>query len=344
MSAGLVGVTKVLTQTGGRPSAAYEFRGEDRHVLVADLGARHATFGVTDLRARVIESEHCELDIGAGPDKVMAEVVERLSALRAAMADPRPVIGVGVGLPGPVEHSTGRPTSPPIMPGWDGYDVGATLVTAFGAPVFVDNDANLLALGERAVAWPDETDLVFVKVASGVGAGLIVGGNLVRGAEGAAGDIGHIYTPGAENRPCRCGNVGCVEAVAGGLSVAAQLTAMGIPAEDASDVVRLARSGNLETIRAIRESGRAIGAGLASCIAVLNPRVIVLGGELSEVGEPLIAGIRESVYRRALPLSSQHLRVVAARSGPLGGVIGAAHMVLDALLDPRALDASVSDH
>jgi len=163
----------------------------------------------------------------------------------------------------------------------------------------------------------------------------------VHGAEGAAGDIGHVYTPLAEDLPCRCGNTGCLEALAGGLSIAHQLRELGLAAEGAPDVAALARSGNIEAIRALRESGRAIGSVLATCIALLNPRVIALGGELSTVGEALLAGVRESVYRRTLPLAAQHLRVVPARSGRLGGARGAARLVLDTVFDPAALDAAL---
>ncbi len=342
MAAGLVAETASPASTGGRPSAAYEFQGRSQTVLVAELGARHATFAVTNLLGEVLaEVTDDDLRIDSGPRAIMPRVVDRLEQLSASLGHPR-VAGIGVGLPGPVEHASGRPKSPPIMPGWDGYDVVGTLRDRFGAPVLVDNDANLLALGEHTLAWPDVADLIYVKVATGVGAGILVSGELVRGAEGAAGDIGHVYTPLAQDRPCRCGNTGCLEALAGGLSIAQHLTELGFPADGAPDVAALARGGNLEAIRALRESGRAIGSVLATCIALLNPRVIVLGGELALVGEALLAGVRESVYRRTLPLASQHLRVVPAKSGRLGGALGAAQLVLDSLFDPEVFDESLA--
>jgi predicted NBD/HSP70 family sugar kinase len=341
--AGLVGTRDLLASTGGRPSAAYEFLSDSQLVLVVDLGARHATMALTNLLGDVRAHRRVDLRIDAGPEVVLATAIDQLEELLNLQPKRLPLIGVGVGLPGPVEHSTGRPMSPPIMPGWSGYDVVGRLHAHFGVPVYVDNDANLLALGERTLAWPDIDDLIYVKVATGVGAGVIAGGELVRGAQGVAGDIGHVYIPAAEGRDCRCGNTGCVETIAGGLSLAAQLSELGLPARDATDVAALTRAGNLEAIRAVREAGRAIGSVLATCIAILNPRVIALGGELAAVGEPLIAGIRESIYARALPLASQHLRVVTARSGELGGVIGAANMVLAFVLNPDVLEEALDE-
>jgi glucokinase len=252
------------------------------------------------------------------------------------------VLALGIGLPGPVDQDSGRPTSPPIMPGWDGYDVRRMLAERYGRPVFVDNDANVLALGERAVAWPDVDDLMFVKVATGIGAGIISGGRLLHGAEGAAGDLGHVYSAAAGDRACRCGNRGCLESLAGGMSIAATLTERGVPAGSPRDIVDLVRAGNLEAVQALRQAGRALGEVLAACTALLNPRVIVIGGEIVEVGEPLLAGVRESVYSRALPLASRNLRVTVAQSGVLGGVVGASRMAIDAALSPQFLDTALN--
>jgi len=273
---------------------------------------------------------------------LMGLVFERLEQLQSdAGVAAEQVTAVGIGLPGPVEQGSGRPTSPPIMPGWDGYDVREALSERFGCPVFVDNDANVLALGERAVAWPEVQDLIFVKVATGIGAGIISGGRLLHGAEGAAGDLGHVYSPAAGERPCRCGNRGCLESLAGGMSIAATLTEQGVPASSPRDIVALVRAGNLETVHALREAGRALGEVLAACTALLNPRVIVIGGEIVEVGEPLLAGVRESVYSRALPLASRNLRVAVARSGALGGVIGASRMAIEAIFSPQFLQTAL---
>jgi predicted NBD/HSP70 family sugar kinase len=249
---------------------------------------------------------------------------------------------MGVGLPGPVEHSSGRPINPPIMPGWDGYDVPGHLGRELGAVVLVDNDVNVMALGEHFAHWPDADHLVLVKVATGIGSGIISDGALRRGAQGAAGDLGHIQVPHGPDLPCRCGNTGCLEAVASGAAVAARLRELGIEAASSRDVVRLARAGSVPAIQALREAGRQIGQVLASAVSLLNPDVIVLGGALSQAGEHLLAGVREVVYARSLPLATQHLRIVESRTGERAGVIGAAVLVLDHMLAPAQLDALVA--
>lgn len=342
-AARLVGETDETAATGGRPSATWAFRGHELAVLAVDLGANHATYAVTDMFGEVLAHATDGIAIGDGPAVVMGLVLRRLDELlaRPEVAG-RDVLAVGIGLPGPVDQESGRPTSPPIMPGWDGYDVRHALSERYRCPVLVDNDANVLALGERAVAWPDVDDLVYVKVATGIGAGIISGGRLLHGAEGAAGDLGHVHSAAARDRPCRCGNRGCLEAVAGGLSIAATLDERGVPARTPRDIVEHVRAGNLESVQALRQAGRALGDVLATCTALLNPRVIVIGGEIVEAGEPLLAGVRESVYTRALPLASRDLRVAVARSGALGGVVGAAHLAIDAVLSPEHLDVALA--
>lgn len=342
VEAGLVRETAEAAATGGRPSAAFEFDGGSRVILAVDLGSNDATFAVTNLFGDILAHATDPVRVSSGPQVVMGTVVERLDALLRDCSDaPLRVVAIGIGLPGPVDQNSGRPTSPPIMPGWDGFDVRQVLETRYGCPAFVDNDANILAVGERAAAWPDVEDMVYVKIATGIGVGIISGGRLVHGAEGAAGDLGHVYTPAAEGLTCRCGNRGCLEAVAGGLSLAASLSALGVPASTPADIVALVRQGNLDSVRVLREAGRALGEVLAACTALLNPRLIVIGGEIVEVGEPLLAGVRESIYSRALPLASRNLRVAVAQSGPLGGVIGASRMALQRIFSPEHLHSAL---
>jgi len=242
-------------------------------------------------------------------------------------------------VPGPVEFRTGQPSSPPIMPGWDGFPVREYFVERRGASVWVDNDVNIMALGEHRIAWPDVADLILVKVATGIGAGIIADGALRRGAQGAAGDVGHIAVPGAEDVVCRCGNVGCLEAIASAQALAVRLRADGLDVSGPADVVALVRGGDVTAGRAVRQAGREIGSVLAATVSLLNPSVIVLGGILAEAGEHLLAGIREVVYQRSLPLATQHLRIAVARSGAQAGVLGAAAMAADHALSPEAVDA-----
>lgn len=340
LSSGLITPVGEASSTGGRPSTSFVFNPSSRVVLAVDLGATHARLGLTDLAGQVLAGSEHTINIADGPDSVLSWVARiGRELLDEAGRDIEDLMCVGAGLPGPVEHSTGHPINPPIMPGWDGVDVPGILTRHLGVPAFVDNDVNLMALGEHRHAWPEMTDLLFVKVATGIGAGLILDGQLRRGAQGAAGDIGHISPDNELTTPCRCGNIGCLEAVAGGGALAAELRAEGVDAETSSDVVALARSGNLPARHAVRSAGRLIGTVLASCVSMVNPSLIVVGGVLAESGDHLIAGIREVVYQRSLPLATQHLRIVTSRTGASAGILGASMLAVDEMLSADAVDA-----
>jgi predicted NBD/HSP70 family sugar kinase len=327
--------------TGGRPPALFAFNPSARVVLAADLGATHARMALTDLGSTVLLETGEELDIAKGPEDVLAWVVRTGKRLLAeAGRDRSELAGVGIGLPGPVEHSTGRAVNPPIMPGWDGFDVPAYVTEHLGGPVLVDNDVNIMALGEHATTYPDVEHLVLVKVATGIGAGIISGGELHRGAQGAAGDLGHVRAPHGDEVPCRCGNTGCLEAIASGPAVAAKLRGLGKDVPSGRELADLARSGDIEALRALRQAGRDIGEVLATLVSMLNPSVIVLGGMLAM--ESLLAGVREVVYGRSLPLATGHLQIVASKTGEHAGVIGAATMVIQHVLSPAQVDAALA--
>ncbi|HET9601253.1 MAG TPA: ROK family protein, partial [Acidimicrobiales bacterium] len=249
--------------------------------------------------------------------------------------------GVGVGLPGPVEFATGRPVNPPIMPGWNLYPVSQRLSERFDAPALIDNDVNIMAVGEYWTNWREADVLLYVKVGTGIGSGIVTGGHVHRGADGAAGDIGHIHVPDHDDRVCRCGNLGCLEAIAGGAALATRLRDLGFHAETSRDVVELVLGGQQEAVRLIRQAGHAIGDVLATCVNMLNPAVIVIGGDVARAGEPLLAGIREIVYRRSLPLATARLRIAPSELGDEAGIAGAAVMVLETILAPAAIDAAL---
>lgn len=335
MASGLIESAEKAASTGGRPPTLLAFNPAARVVLAADIGATHARLAVTDLSGRIIGETQEDVDIAEGPDVILSWVVDHGKRLIDASGyESTDLIGIGVGLPGPVDHASGRPVNPPIMPGWDNVDVQGYLRDQFGVVVLVDNDVNVMALGEHFSHWPDATHLMFVKVATGIGSGLISEGRLHRGAQGAAGDLGHIAVPHGQEAVCRCGNTGCLEAVASGAAIAAELTTRGLSARTSKDVVTLARNGSVPTLQLLRQAGRDIGEVLASAVNLFNPSVIVIGGSLSQAGEHLIAGVREVVYRRSLPLATEHLRIVQSRTGDAAGVIGAAVMVIDHVLEP----------
>ncbi len=335
--------TEEAISSGGRPAIAFTFNRTARVVLSADLGATHARVAVTDLGTTVLAERAAEVSIDRGPEETLGWLRRTFEEMLTETGHrPEEICGIGVGLPGPVEHSSGRPVNPPIMPGWDGFPVPEWLGSRLGAPVLVDNDVNIMALGEHWAARPEADHLIFVKIGTGIGCGIISDRRLHRGAQGAAGDIGHIRVASALNTVCRCGNVGCLEAVASGAAMAAKLSADGVEAEDSRDVVRLVRGGNTHAVQLIRQAGREVGDVLASIVNFFNPSVIVVGGDISEAGEQVLAGLREVIYSRSLPLATQHLTITASELGDRAGVIGAAVMVIEHVLAPGSVDRSVS--
>jgi predicted NBD/HSP70 family sugar kinase len=338
---GLVVPIGDAASTGGRPPSLLAFNPAARVVAGVDLGASHARAAVADLSGTVLAERRADLDIAEGPGRVLGWVTDVVLDLLAEAGRSRADLSaIGMGLPGPVEHSTGRAINPPIMPGWDRYDVPGHVQRAIDVPVMVDNDVNIMALGERHVHLPGVSDLVFVKVGTGIGAGIISGGELQRGAQGTAGDVGHIRIARAEGIVCRCGNDGCLEAIASGAAVASALRASGVEAADGGDVVALVRGGDVQAVQAVRQAGRDLGEVLAMLVNLMNPSVVVIGGSLALAGEHLLAGIREIVYQRSLPLATAQLQVVASSAGERAGVLGAAALAIGHALAPDTIEAA----
>jgi predicted NBD/HSP70 family sugar kinase len=328
--------------TGGRPPTVLAFNHLAGVVLVADLGATHSRLAVTDLAGEPLVELAEDMDIGDGPEHVLQWVQERFEQLLGDVGrQPAEVRGIGLGVPGPVAFATGQPVNPPIMPGWDGFSIPRWFSTRYDAPVLVDNDVNIMALGEHWSVWRDVEHLLYVKVGTGIGCGIVAGRLIHRGAQGAAGDIGHIRVPGNEDMLCRCGNVGCLEAVAGGRALADRLTAAGVSAASSRDVVGLVRAGDPQATRMIREAGRSLGQVLAGSVNFFNPSVIVIGGDLGQTHEQLLAGVREVIFERSLPLATRDLRTVPSTLGDRAGVIGAAIMVIEHVLAPDAVDRAL---
>ncbi|GAA2031931.1 ROK family protein [Pseudokineococcus marinus] len=349
---GLLDERGTAPSSGGRAPRELALRADAGLVLVAPLGASHLTAGVTDLEGRVLAVVEEPGDVSDGPDVVLGRVDEMLTGLLeglGAEGELPPVRGVGVGLPGPVEFASGRPNRPPIMPGWHDVDVRARTSQRWGAPTWVDNDVNLMALGElvrrRDHAPGAVEDMLFVKVGTGIGAGLVGRGRLLRGSHGCAGDIGHVLAPGGGDVVCRCGNTGCLEAVAGGAAMvrrARELAEGGASPPLAralartgelgvEDLVRAAQEGDRASVEVVQAAGRLVGQVLATLVNFFDPGLLVLGGRLGSTSDLLLASVRQGVYERSLPLATRDLRVEASLAGGDPGVAGAAAMVLDEL-------------
>jgi predicted NBD/HSP70 family sugar kinase len=282
------------------------------------------------------------MDIADGPEHTLGEVHERFQALLVESGHAaHEVRGVGVGVPGPVDFPAGRPVNPPIMPGWDGFSIPEWFAGRYDAPVLVDNDVNIMALGEHWSHWRDVDHLMYVKVGTGIGSGIVSERGIHRGADGAAGDIGHIHVSDHDVAVCRCGNLGCLVAVAGGRAPALRLSAARIDAAGSREVVELVRAGRPEAILMVREAGRELGDVLAGCVNFFNPGAIVVGGDIAEAQDHLLAGIREVVFQRSLPLATRDLTIANSRLGDRAGVVGAAIMVIDHILAPDTIDRAV---
>lgn len=343
LRAKLIAPVADAASTGGRPSRQFAFDGTRHCVLGVDIGATHAHVALTDLHGTMLVDTQVELSVAEGPEKVLGWVIDEGSRLLAEYAARVSLRAVGVGLPGPVEHATGRPVDPPIMPGWDRFDVPGMLSDALGVPALVDNDVNVMAVGEHHDYWPEVEDLLLLKVATGIGAGVIVGGRVHRGAQGIAGDIGHVWVPEAEGVLCRCGSIGCLEAIAAGPAIAAKLQAHGMDVTSTGDVVAAVLRGDIEAVREVREAGRIIGRVLTTCVSLINPAVIVLGGPISNAGDHLLAGAREIIYTRSAPLSTSNLQIVRSRGAAMAAVSGASAMAIQQVLSVESVESLVKD-
>lgn len=323
---------------GGRPPVRLTLNPAAGVVLAADLGATHSRLALASLSGHIEAELGLEIDIADGPDRVLAWLVEGFHQLLADHGRlPRDVRGIGVGVPGPVEFATGTVVQPPIMPGWNGVVVPEALGEHFDAQILVDNDVNMMALGEYWSRHLDDEELLFVKVATGIGCGIITNGRVHRGADGAAGDIGHMRVAGDGDVVCSCGNTNCLEAVASGSAVAHQLAAEGLDVKYARDVVRLCQAGDARAVRRVRLAGQRIGEVLASLVSFYNPSRIILGGALAILRDDLLAGIRAQVYHRALPLATRHLVIETTASGHRAGVLGGAILGAHGALSPDRL-------
>ena len=342
IGSGLVIEAGEAESTGGRPPTILGFNDNAGVVLAADFGATHSRIAFTNLGGETLLDRAVEIDIDRGPEDVLGWLELTFDELLAdSDHSAANVKGIGVGLPGPVDFDRGVAVHPPIMAGWHEYPVADRLGARYGVPVLVDNDVNIMALGEQWVMTPRVEDFIYLKVGTGIGSGLVLDGRIHRGAHGAAGDIGHVQATN-QGVVCRCGNTGCLEAAAGGAALAAQLAAVHEGVTGSRDVVRLVREGKNDAARAVREAGRLIGQVLASTVNLLNPALIIVGGDMAEAEQQLLAGIREVVYRRSTALSTTDLQIRTSDLGDRAGVTGAAAMVIDHLLQPEAIAMAIA--
>lgn len=333
--------------SGGRAPRTLRFRAERGRVIVCALGALHIHVGLADLDGSILADSHRAWDIARGPEETLDEAMSMIQGLLAEDdAHDTPVWAITVGVPGPVDFATGRPVAPPIMPGWNGFDIRTRFEQRFDAPTWVDNDVNILAYSERERRENDSIDLIYCKIGSGIGAGLLSRGRVHRGANGAAGDIGHVRVRDSEEL-CRCGKVGCLEAVAGGWALVRDADralaegATGRLAQRVADgqavtpeaIARAAEGGDALAISLIRRSARVAGESIATLVNVFNPSIIVIGGAVAAAGELFLAEVRQRVYELSLPLATRDLSIVNSLNDPREPLRGGAALAREELFE-----------
>lgn len=345
IDAGLIRETEETLPSGGRPTRTLDLNRDFAVVLCADIGEQHIRVALTNLQPRILAEISETFDILRGPAVVLEWIEQQFEALlKAAGQTTRNVLGIGIGLPAPVDYANGRVVGPSVMMGWDNFEIRQHLEHRFGVPVYAENDVNLLTLADHRLRRPTVSEMVFVKVGTGIGSGIITEGRLYRGAQGAAGDIGHIQFAREPAPLCRCGKVGCVEARAAGWAIARELRKDGIEAQTARDVTRLVGLGEPLAIHLVRESGRILGEVMTSLVSILNPEMIVIGGTLAIVDDHLLSGMREMVYKRSLPLATRDLQLVVSPPDLDAGIVGAAILVVDEQMKGQNVDSVISRH
>jgi glucokinase-like ROK family protein len=360
--AGLLREEMLGVSSGGRRPKLYGFNPNAGHIVAIDLESTHVRVAVTDFGLKILHSdESYDIDVAQGPEITLNQIkVLVFAVLERAGVDRRAVKALGIGLPGPVSFSDGLPSSLSIMPGWESYPVSAFWMQHFNCISYIDNNVYTMALGERARDRSEIRDnMIFVKIGNGIGAGIVCNGDVYRGATEHAGEIGHTDT--GHQGLCYCGNRGCLDAFAGGRAIAARAEALARQGQSERllavlgeknkltlrDVVKALEEADQVAVDVIRESGLAIGAVLAGLVNFFNPSRIVVGGGVSQVGDVMLAAIRQKIYQHALPLTTRRLVVEHSAVGINAGLIGAAVLALDqtikraSLLDARPTDSKM---
>ena len=336
---GLVEQAGLAASRGGRRSGMVRLSPHIRFAGI-DIGATSVDVAVTNGELDVLGhvSEPCE--VREGPVAVLGRAMDLMGKLREQGLFTH-LHGVGIGVPGPVSFREGVPVAPPIMPGWDRYPVREAVSQELGCPAVVDNDVNLMAMGELHAGLARQVDdFLLIKIGTGIGCGIVVDGKIYRGVSGSAGDIGHMRVDD-QGPICTCGNVGCLEAYFGGAALAREAVRIAPRSSylgerlaaagrlTAEDVAAAATLGDPAAIQLIRDGGRQAGQVLAGLVSFFNPGLVIIAGGVARLGHVLLAEIRSVVYRRSLPLATGNLPIVLSELGDTAGVIGGTRLVSD---------------
>lgn len=337
LGVGIVEETLRTLPSGGRPTRVLGIRGSAGYMLVADIGETHIHLAAMNLEPDILAQSTIAFSIAEGPVATLQRMTEEFDKLAAGLGQGF-LVAVSLSMPTPVDFKRGRVVGPSVLYGWDDFDIVSWLGRHYKAPIYVENDVNLMTIYEHRHNFPRVDDMIFIKAGTGIGSGIIAGGKIFRGAQGAAGDIGHIQFNSPDAPLCRCGKLGCVEARAGGWAIARDLAEKGLQAETARDVIALVEMQKPEAIMLLRRAGQTIGEVASDVVSILNPSLIVVGGMLARGGDFLLSGIRELVYQRCLPLATGELKIMLAEPKTDSALIGAAHLVLDDVFSPAKVE------
>ena len=308
---------------GGRPPVLLALDRTLGTIIGIDFGHRHLRVAAADLSFAVLAEADLEIDVDASAARGLHAAVTLVEGvLEEADVERERVLGVAMGLPGPIDRATGMVRSGAILPGWVGLDPAAELGARLGLPVHLENDANVGALGEVTFGAGQGAEVVaYLRLSAGIGCGLVLGGRLFRGAQGFAGEIGHVLVD-PDGPICRCGNRGCLETFVSGPAVVELLRRSHGPLT-VPEAVALAQAGDMGCGRAIADAGRVVGRAVADLCNYLNPDRVIVGGELAAAGELLLGPLRDAVCRFALPAAAGGAEVVAGVLGERAEVLGA---------------------
>lgn len=348
---GLLAEAGLQRSSGGRRAENLQLHAGLGVLVGVDIGATSLDVAVLRPDLTVL-AQHAEpADVREGPGVVLARVRVLLRELLGRCGfEPKQVIGIGIGVPGPVNFEIGQLVNPPLMPAWDSFSIRDYLREDYAAPVFVDNDVNLMALGELWRLKRSLSNFLVIKIGTGIGCGIVCHGEVYRGAAGSAGDVGHICVD-QEGPRCHCGNVGCVEAMAAGPAItrmAVQAAEAGESAAlaerlraqgriDAVDVGQASRAGDAAANAIVQHAGNLIGQMLASIVNFFNPSHVFIGGGITRIGPLFLAALRQSVYQRSLALSTRHLEIQYTPLGTQAGLIGAGVLAMHETLKVRGV-------
>lgn len=342
MEQGLLEQAGPQASTGGRRAETLRLARTLGVVLAVDLGATGLDVAVLTPDLRILERHAEAMDVRRGPGLVLSRVRALLRELLARCgATPRQVLAIGLGVPGPVDFDHAQLVAPPLMPEWDGFSIRDDLRADYAAPVFVDNDVNLMALGELWRLQRSLKNFVVIKVGTGIGCGIVCQGQVYRGVNGSAGDVGHICVDPQGPR-CHCGNLGCVEAMAAGPAIARMATEAAQAGKSPmlaqlldergvltpADVAQASRAGDAASNAIVQRAGALIGQMLASVVNFFNPSHVFIGGGVTRTGPLFLASVRQSIYHRSLALSTRHLEIQYTPLGDEAGVVGAGALAL----------------